>query len=437
MVIVPASAVVADGLTFTVVQITWTTRGGGLTTTTSGTAEASTLITPTPRSRPPLPRYRAKRVDNSDLLEALDRADHKLLEASNLVDSFLRKPDQAATTNFFDSRRSTCVTTHEQLETSLMITSTPTGRTVKLKTASPDQNFPYGLSNAANQFLRHTQSLFGKSGLSLTQNSQAARHFINMVSIRVLLDGKATSTNSSTGSVPTEVLHHGDEDYDLDLPPYPLGFSRFPVFPPQRGDLIFNVSNDEVVVDGKTDEQRQLREQHNADRAQRRADEERQLAPHNLSDAFDMVGNQQVYKTPSANVVVAMANLDRLPDTPEYQGIRSNIRAHLIAAMGQTATLLKRVQAVSYTEVSFDQTHCSQTSPRPSGRHHSRSPTNDRRKDTRRDNHGRDTGSYREQRHRRGQEVNQDKDLRHNIPHKDVRESTNRRITERAVHENV
>ena len=25
-------------------------------------------------------------------------------------------------------------------------------------------------------------------------------------------------------------------------------------------------------------------------------DEERQLAPHNLSDAFDMVGDQQVYK---------------------------------------------------------------------------------------------------------------------------------------------
>ena len=95
-----------------------------------------------------------------------------------------------------------------------------------------------------------------------------------MVSIRVLPDDKATSTNSSTGSVPTEVLQSGDEDYDLDLQPYPSGFSRFPVFPPQRGDLIFNVSNDEPVVDGETDEQKQLHEQRNADRAQRRADEE-------------------------------------------------------------------------------------------------------------------------------------------------------------------
>jgi len=178
-----------------------------------------------------------------------------------------------------------------------------------------------------------------------------------MVTIRELRDGQASSTNSSTGSVPTEVINSEDEDYDLDLPPYPPGFSRFPIFPPQRGDIVFNISADEPAVDGETDEQRQLREQCNADRARRRADEERQVPPHNLSDAFDMVGDQPVYKTPSANVAVAMANLDRLPDTPECRGVRSSVRAHLIAAIGQTATLLKRVQAVSYTEASSDQTN--------------------------------------------------------------------------------
>jgi len=47
-----------------------------------------------------------------------------------------------------------------------------------------------------------------------------------------------------------------------------------------------------------------------------------------------MVGNQQVFKTPSANVAVAMANLDRLPDTPEYHDVCTNIRVHLIVAMG-------------------------------------------------------------------------------------------------------
>jgi hypothetical protein len=34
--------------------------------------------------------------------------------------------------------------------------------------------------------------------------------------------------------------------------------------------MVLNVSNDEPVVVGETDEQRQLREQHNADRAERR-----------------------------------------------------------------------------------------------------------------------------------------------------------------------
>jgi len=132
-----------------------------------------------------------------------------------------------------------------------------------------------------------------------------------------------------------------------------------------------------------------------------------------------------------------MTNLDRLLDTPEYHDIRTNIRAHLIAAMGQTATLLQRVQVVSYTEVTSDQTHRSRTSPQFGGLHRSRSPVNNRRKDTRRDNHGRDAGTYHEQRRGRGQEVNQDRDLRHNIPPKDARERINRRATERAVHKNV
>jgi hypothetical protein len=116
--------------------------------------------------------------------------------------------------------------------------------------------------------------------LSSRQPVRPARHFVNMVSVRTLPEDNTASTNSSTGSVPTEVLRPEDEVYDLDLLPYPPRvFSRFPVFPPQREDLVFNVSNDEPVIDGETNEQRQLREQRNADRAQRRADEEqRQLS---------------------------------------------------------------------------------------------------------------------------------------------------------------
>jgi len=97
MVIVPASAAVPEGLTFTVGQITWTTHDGGLTTTASeetqirsGTTAASTPIMLTPSTRPPLPRYEGKKVDDSDLFRALDRTDLSLLEASQLVDGISR-----------------------------------------------------------------------------------------------------------------------------------------------------------------------------------------------------------------------------------------------------------------------------------------------------------------------------------------------------------
>ena len=54
-----------------------------LTTTTS----APTMLSATPTTCPLLPRYKGKRVDDSDLLEAIDRANHRLSEASDLVNS--------------------------------------------------------------------------------------------------------------------------------------------------------------------------------------------------------------------------------------------------------------------------------------------------------------------------------------------------------------
>jgi hypothetical protein len=43
--------------------------------------------------------------------------------------------------------------------------------------------------------------------------------------------------------------------------------------------------------------------------------------------------------TLSANVAVAMANLDRLPYTPENQAVHEEIKAYLSTAMGQTIEL--------------------------------------------------------------------------------------------------
>jgi len=85
------------------------THVGGFTTTTleenqirSETAEVVVLITPTtttttPTTRPPLPRYKGKQIDNSDLLEAIDHANHKLLEVSDLVDSISCQTARAPT----------------------------------------------------------------------------------------------------------------------------------------------------------------------------------------------------------------------------------------------------------------------------------------------------------------------------------------------------
>jgi hypothetical protein len=126
----------------------------------------------------------------------------------------------------------------------------------------------------------------------------------------------------STCSVHTEV-EHLDDKYDLDPLPYPLGFPLIPRFPSRHGNMVLNVSNDKPPVMGETDEQRQLCEQRNADRAERRCleaeegERRRGPRPRDLANAFDRVGERQVFRTPSANVAVTMANLDRLPDQPE------------------------------------------------------------------------------------------------------------------------
>ena len=52
---------------------------------------------------------------------------------------------------------------------------------------------------------------------------------------------------------------------------------------------------------------------------------------HNLEEAFNMVGDQPVYQTPSANLAVAFNELDKRPHTPEVK----KVRAHIIAAQVQ------------------------------------------------------------------------------------------------------
>jgi hypothetical protein len=98
---------------------------------------------------------------------------------------------------------------------------------------------------------------------------------VNMVDIREHNEGsvhtlleEGDSSTRSTCSVHTEAEHLDHDEYDLDPLPHPPGFFLIPRFPPRRGDIVLNVSNDKPLVMGETDEQRQLCEQHNTDRAE-------------------------------------------------------------------------------------------------------------------------------------------------------------------------
>ena len=84
----------------------------------------------TPTTRPPLPRYNVKRIGNADLLEAIDQVNLKLCEALTLVNSISSQTTRMAPMDYHRSTRPTRVTTHEQLETDLMITVTPEGQTI-------------------------------------------------------------------------------------------------------------------------------------------------------------------------------------------------------------------------------------------------------------------------------------------------------------------
>ena len=104
MVIIPGSMATPNDLTFTIGQITWTTGfddfiamtteeariQSASTTASSASATAPTTVdlapaTPASSSatsitRRPLPRYKGRQIDNTDLLDSIDRVGTKLAE---------------------------------------------------------------------------------------------------------------------------------------------------------------------------------------------------------------------------------------------------------------------------------------------------------------------------------------------------------------------
>ena len=89
--------------------------------------------------------------------------------------------------------------------------------------------------------------------------------------------------------------------------------------------MINVISNDEPLTVGEIEQERLACEARNIDRFNHRqaeveAEEEARhirFQPRDLNNAFDRVGEKQVFRTPSANVAVAMATMQRLPNTSE------------------------------------------------------------------------------------------------------------------------
>jgi hypothetical protein len=133
------------------------------------------------------------------------------------------------------------------------------------------QALPYGLKNAASEYAYCTPHLF----LDPMKRDHASDLYfldiprpppgnaVNIVDIWEHNEGsvhtlpeEGCSSIGSTRSVRTEAEHLDHDEYDLDPLPQPPSFTPIPRFPPRRRDMVLNVSNDEPLVAGETDEQR-------------------------------------------------------------------------------------------------------------------------------------------------------------------------------------
>ena len=146
MVIIPGSMATPNGLTFTIGQITWTTGSDDFIAMTtkeariqsaSTTASSASTMAPTtvdlapttPASlsamltiRPSLPRYKGRQIDNTDLLDSIDRVGTKLAETLALVDSIQNQPTEQVTTTHNRSTRPAQASRPARLGTDLVVT---------------------------------------------------------------------------------------------------------------------------------------------------------------------------------------------------------------------------------------------------------------------------------------------------------------------------
>ena len=85
----------------------------------------------TPTTRHPLPRYKGRQIDNTDLLDSIDRVGTKLAETLALVSLIQSQPNEQVTTTHNRSTRPARASHLARLGMDLVVTSTPKGCSVR------------------------------------------------------------------------------------------------------------------------------------------------------------------------------------------------------------------------------------------------------------------------------------------------------------------
>jgi hypothetical protein len=181
----PASMVLLAGLTFTIGMFTWTTGADGpaevmetVQAPPAPTESASTTAdpisgpvsgSPPPTTRRPLPRYQGRRLDNTDLVESIDRVTMNLAETLTLVDSIRDRSSEDRHSRPARAGR------QRRLDPNLVITATPEWRTVRYRpvpvtglrsrdykalTEHSPNTYPYGLVNTTSEYAARIPHLF-------------------------------------------------------------------------------------------------------------------------------------------------------------------------------------------------------------------------------------------------------------------------------------
>jgi hypothetical protein len=243
MVNFPAFMVLPAGLTFTIRTFTWTTGADSLaevmetvhappaptesTSTTTDPISGPVLGSPPPTTRRPLPDYQGRCLDNTDLVESIDRVTMNLATTLTLVDSIRDRSSE--------DRHSRPVQAGRQgrPDPKFVITMTPEGRTVHYRpvpatglrsgdyealTEHSPNTYPYGLVNAAFEYAVRIPHLFVDPAkrdhvldlclIDLPEPNHPVPT-VNMVDIRqIAQDSLSTIPEEGTGSTDSHGTNH-------------------------------------------------------------------------------------------------------------------------------------------------------------------------------------------------------------------------------------